>query len=130
MRHRIDKGDTVQDSLGRHGRVLVAGKYLVSLQRGSHLWNVPYAECQLIERAPKKLVTVPYGWEEVKVTPTDVAVNDCILIARSSSCPYRVLDMRGYKAGSRLLILENYGPWVMTGPKAAYRRNNALRGVQ
>ncbi|MFF2845260.1 hypothetical protein ACFVT5_02860 [Streptomyces sp. NPDC058001] len=82
-------------------------------------WTVLEKRCTLVEAAPEYRPERPRHTLPARCAPHEVRVGDYVLLDHHFC---RVNDMRGKGGASgRILILERYGPWVMTSVREIFR---------
>ncbi|MFD9482467.1 hypothetical protein [Streptomyces sp. NPDC059991] len=84
-----------------------------------YTWSALEHRCTLVENASGERVSFPPNTRPQSCTPDQMKVNDYVRL--DDKC-YRVEDMRS-KGGAtgRVLILDGYGPWVMTDTRQIFR---------
>lgn len=84
-----------------------------------YTWTVLEHRCTLVESASGERMAFPPNTRPETCTPDQMKVNDYVRLG--IQC-YRVGDMRSRGGTSgRVLILDGYGPWVMTGSRQIFR---------
>lgn len=114
-------GATVTDLVrSTRGRVWKRNGALLFLEDAAgRTWTVLEGRCVLAADSGAETVGHPPNAVPVTCTPDQMAVNDLV---RLGTDYHRVLDMRSKGGASgRILILEGYGPWVMTAARQVYR---------
>ncbi|MFJ7901933.1 hypothetical protein ACIQ6V_15830 [Streptomyces sp. NPDC096198] len=100
---------------------------LLHLQnRIGYTWTVLEKRCTLVDAAPENRPAPPANTRPTHCSPSEIAVGDYVLLD-DNFC--RVNDMRSKGATSgRVLILEHYGPWVMTSAREIFRPISSALG--
>ncbi|MFD7162737.1 hypothetical protein [Streptomyces violascens] len=84
-----------------------------------YTWTVLERRCTLVENASAEPVSIPPRTKPHTCTPDQMKIDDYVRL--DTTC-YRVKDMRSHGGASgRVLILDGYGPWVMTGSREIFR---------
>lgn len=117
----FDVGARVRDHTRfTEGQVWKRTGALLHLQNASGFtWTVLEHRCTLVDSASGEPVGFPPNTRPQTCTPDQMKVNDYIRL--DNQC-YRVRDMRSQGgATGRVLILDGYGPWVMTDSRQIFR---------
>ncbi|MFJ6568203.1 hypothetical protein ACIQNU_12315 [Streptomyces sp. NPDC091292] len=114
-------GAVVRDhTRAARGRIWKRSGDLLHLQnRAGYSWTVLEKRCTLVDDAPENRPAPPRHTLPTRCAPNEIRVGDFVPLDNRF---HRVNDMRGKGGAScRILILERYGPWVMTSTREIYR---------